>query len=72
MYFIITLPDFGYHVQPFGLLTPKRIYIIWLSMFFFYNKRTWWMLFQKRVINTRYDIYAFTTNIVSIALLVAY
>jgi hypothetical protein len=41
MYFIITLPDFGYHVQPFGLLTPKRIYIIWLSMFFFYNKRTW-------------------------------
>ena len=34
MYFIITLPDFGYHVQPFGLLTPKRIYIIWLSMFF--------------------------------------
>jgi hypothetical protein len=46
--------EMGYYIfclscKSFGLLVPKSL--------FFYYERTWWRLFQKRFVRTKFDIY---------------
>jgi len=43
--------------RPFGCIAPKTLnYLAFQS---FDLKRTWWRLFQKRVVCTKFDIYVF-------------
>ena len=44
--------------RPSGLLAPKTFknYLVFQTFDF---ERTWWRLFQKRVVRTKYDIYVY-------------
>jgi hypothetical protein len=42
---------------PFGFIAPKTL--IYLAFQSFDFGRTWWRLFQKRVVRTKSDIYVF-------------
>ena len=44
--------------KPFIFLAPKEFKIIWPVISFGFE-RTWWMLFQIRVVRTKFDIYVF-------------
>ena len=44
-------------LDPLVLLLPKRLIILVFQSFYF--ERTWWWLFQKRVVRTNFDIYGF-------------
>ena len=46
--------------RPFGFLAPKDFLFFGLSNILDF-KRTWWRLFQKRVVCTNLDIYIFIT-----------
>ena len=41
----------------FGFIVPKALYCLDFQSIDF--KRTWWRLFQKRVVNTKFEIYVF-------------
>jgi len=46
-------------IKPFGFLLPELLnYFAFQSLDF---ERTWWKLFQKRVMLTKFDIYVFIT-----------
>ena len=54
----VTLADFGYSVL--CLLAPQNLnYLVFQS---FDYERTWWRLFQKHVVRTKFDIYFFIFN----------
>jgi len=42
---------------PFGFIAPKTFNYLAFQSFDF--GRTWWRLFQKRVVRTKFDIYVF-------------
>jgi len=44
-------------VCPFGSLAPKDLNVLTFQYFAF--QRTWWRLFQKCVVCTKFDIYVF-------------
>jgi hypothetical protein len=44
-------------VRPFGFTAPKTLNYLAFQSFDF--GRTWWRLFQKRVVRTKFDIYDF-------------
>jgi hypothetical protein len=46
----VTIADFGYPFRPFGFIAPKTSFDF---------ERTWWRLFQKRVVRIKFDIYVF-------------
>ena len=43
--------------RPFGFIAPKTLNYLAFQSFDF--ERTWWRLFQKRVVRTKFDIYLF-------------
>jgi len=43
--------------RPFGFIGHKALNYLAFQSFDF--ERTWWRLFQKRVVRTKYDIYVF-------------
>ena len=43
--------------RPFGFIDPKTLNQMAFQSFGF--ERTWWKLFQKRVVRTKFDIYVF-------------
>jgi len=43
--------------SPFGFIAPKTLNYLAFPSFDF--ERTWWRLFQKRVVRTKFDIYVF-------------
>jgi hypothetical protein len=45
-------------LRPFGFLAPKIFNYLAFKSFDF--ERTWWTLFQKRVVRTKFDIYILT------------
>ena len=51
--------------RPFGFLAHKDLKIIWLSNILALSV-TWWMLFKKRVVRTKLDIYVFINDIQNI------
>ena len=51
----MTLTDLAVLFRPLGLLCSKRV----SSVHSFNYDRTWWRLFQKRVVRTKLDIYIF-------------
>ena len=53
----MTLSDFGYPVYTFGFIAPKALNYLAFQSFDF--DRTWWKLFQKRVVRTKFDNYVF-------------
>jgi hypothetical protein len=46
-------------LMPFSFIAPKTSY--YLAFQSFVIERTWWRLFQKRVVRTKFDIYVFIT-----------
>ena len=42
---------------------PWAILAILFKPFFFDFQRTWWMLFQERVVHTKFDIYVFIMTV---------
>jgi len=44
----------------FVFLLPKTFKLFGFQIFWL--ERTWWRLFQKRVLRTKFDIYVFITN----------
>ena len=55
----------GRHVVALGhiILIPSLPLLNYLAFQSFDFKRTWWKLFQKRVVRTKFDIYVFTTRL---------
>jgi hypothetical protein len=45
--------------RPFGFIAPKTLNYLSFQSFDF--ERTWWRLFRKRVLRTKFDIYFFIT-----------
>jgi hypothetical protein len=43
--------------RPFGFIALKALYC--LDFQFIDFERTWWKLFQKRVVSTKFEIYVF-------------
>jgi hypothetical protein len=52
----VTLVDFGILFRSFEF-SCSQILKTNVALNFFYVERTWWMLFQKRVVRTKLDIY---------------
>ena len=52
---------FGYLFRPFGFIGPKALY--YLALQFSDFERTWWRLFQKRVVCAKFDIYVLIEHI---------
>ena len=46
----------GILLKSFGFITPNHFYILWISNLSIVSV-TWWRLFQKRVVHTKFDIY---------------
>ena len=47
--------------RPFGFIAPKALdYLLFQSFDF---ERTWWWLFQKRVVHTKFDSHVFKQNL---------
>jgi hypothetical protein len=53
--------------RPFGLIAPKSLKYLAFQSFDW--ERTWYRLFKKRVVRTKFDIYVFITITGSIPLL---
>jgi len=48
---------FAIVLRPFDFIAPKTINYLAFQSFHF--ERTWWRLFQKRVVCTKFDVYVF-------------
>ena len=48
--------------MPFGCIAPKTFNYLAFQSFEF--KHTWWRLFQKRVVHTKFDIYVFISDVI--------
>ena len=58
---LVTLDDFGDpYLGPLVYLLAKRLNYLAFQSFDF--ERTWWSLFQKRVVRTKFDTYVLLTN----------
>jgi hypothetical protein len=56
--------------RPFGCIAPKTFdYLAFQS---FDVERTWWRLFQKRVVRTKFDIYLFIFIMLYVAILIRF
>ena len=70
---ILIIMDKLSNIQMFSKIILSLIYTYYVILFgfpIFRFERTWWRLFQKRVMCTKFDIYVFITITESISLLV--
>ena len=57
----MTLATLDILFRNFGFIAPKTlIYLAFQSLDF---ERTWWRLFQKRVVRTKFDIYVYIVSV---------
>ena len=57
----ITFPWDYVKLRPFGFFCTQRL-LSYLALQYFSFGRTWWKLFQKRVVRTKLDIYVFNSR----------